>query len=85
MTALQLAWLGATFVGAALISLLLTPLIIRGASALRLYDAPDGVRDAEVLLRADALRRNAGDHHITEQHLADAIEALMTEGHGPGR
>jgi len=49
------------------------------------FQAPDGVRDAEVLLRADALRRNAGDHHITEQHLADAIEALMTEGRGPGR
>jgi len=37
-------WLGATFIGAALINLLLTPLIIRAASALRLYDAPDGVR-----------------------------------------
>lgn len=40
----MLAWLGATFAGAASISLLLTPLIIRAASALRLYDAPDGVR-----------------------------------------
>jgi UDP-GlcNAc:undecaprenyl-phosphate/decaprenyl-phosphate GlcNAc-1-phosphate transferase len=44
LSVLQLAWLGATFVGAACISLVLTPLIIRAASALRLYDAPDGVR-----------------------------------------
>jgi len=44
LSVLQLAWLGATFVGAAILSLLLTPLIIRAASALRLYDAPDGVR-----------------------------------------
>jgi len=44
LNVLQLAWLVATFVGAACISLLLTPLIIRAASALKLYDAPDGVR-----------------------------------------
>jgi len=44
LSVLQLAWLVATFAGAACISLLLTPLIIRAASALRLYDAPDGVR-----------------------------------------
>jgi UDP-GlcNAc:undecaprenyl-phosphate GlcNAc-1-phosphate transferase len=44
LSIVQLAWLGATFVGAACISLLLTPLIIRAASALKLYDAPDGVR-----------------------------------------
>jgi len=35
------------------------------------------VREAEVLLRADAIRRKAEAHHITEQHLADAIEELM--------
>ena len=41
------------------------------------FQAPEGVREADVLRRADAFRRKAGDHHITEQHLADAIEELM--------
>jgi catechol 2,3-dioxygenase-like lactoylglutathione lyase family enzyme len=44
------------------------------------FEPPDGVRAADVLQRADALRREAGDHHITERHVADAIEALMREG-----
>jgi catechol 2,3-dioxygenase-like lactoylglutathione lyase family enzyme len=43
------------------------------------FQTPEGLRDADVLMRADALRRKAGDHHITEQHLADAIEQLMGE------
>jgi hypothetical protein len=46
---------------------------------------PDGVREADVIQRADVFRREAGDHHITEQHLADAIEALMAEGGSPPR
>lgn len=49
------------------------------------FQAPEGVSEAEVLLRADVFRRETGDHHITEQHLADAIEALMAEGHTPSR
>ena len=44
------------------------------------FQTPAGMRDADVLRRADALRRKAGDHHITERHLADAIEDLMGEG-----
>jgi len=48
------------------------------------FQAPEGVREVEVLERADVLRRETGDHHITEQHLADAIEALMGE-QGPAR
>jgi catechol-2,3-dioxygenase len=48
------------------------------------FQAPEGVREVEVLERADVLRRENGDHHITEQHLADAIEALMGE-RGPAR
>jgi catechol 2,3-dioxygenase-like lactoylglutathione lyase family enzyme len=44
------------------------------------FQAPEGVRDADVLRLADACRRRAGDHHITERHLADAIEELMAEG-----
>ena len=44
------------------------------------FEAPEGVREADILHLADALRREAGDHHIAEQHLADAIEKLMAEG-----
>jgi catechol 2,3-dioxygenase-like lactoylglutathione lyase family enzyme len=43
------------------------------------FQTPDGYRDADVLQRAFELRTQAGDHHITEQHLADAIEELMAE------
>jgi catechol 2,3-dioxygenase-like lactoylglutathione lyase family enzyme len=43
------------------------------------FQTPEGMRDADVLQRADALRREAGDHHITERHLADAIEQLVEE------
>ena len=46
------------------------------------FQTPAGVRDADVLVRADAIRRKAGAHHINEQHLADAIEELMTERDG---
>ena len=49
MTLLQLAWLSAAFVAAGSLSLILTPLVIRAASALRLYDAPDGVRRLHAL------------------------------------
>jgi hypothetical protein len=43
------------------------------------FQAPEGVRDADVLRRADTFRREAGDHHITDRHVADAIEQLMAE------
>lgn len=39
-----LAWLGATFLLGTCSSLLITPLVIRAAGSLKLYDAPDGVR-----------------------------------------
>jgi glyoxalase family protein len=41
------------------------------------FETPDGFRDADVLTKAHALRVERGDHHITEEHLADAIELLM--------
>jgi UDP-GlcNAc:undecaprenyl-phosphate GlcNAc-1-phosphate transferase len=44
LTVVQFALLAAIFVAAATVSLVVTPLVIRAASALRLYDAPDGVR-----------------------------------------
>ena len=41
------------------------------------FETPEGFRDADVLTKAHRLRVERGDHHITEDHLADAIEALM--------
>ena len=41
------------------------------------FETPDGFRDADLLLTAHGLRVERGDHHITEGHLADAIELLM--------
>ena len=41
------------------------------------FETPDGFRDAEVLMKAHELRVQRGDHHIADEHLADAIEALM--------
>jgi glyoxalase family protein len=35
-----------------------------------------GVTHSEVLLEAHRLRVDAGDHHISDAHLADAIERL---------
>jgi catechol 2,3-dioxygenase-like lactoylglutathione lyase family enzyme len=40
------------------------------------FEPPDGFRAADVLMKANALRVERGDHHITDEHLADAIEAL---------
>src|SRR5262249_36026282 len=48
------------------------------------FHTPEGTREADGLVRADALRREAGDHHITERHLADAIEQLMAGDGGRG-
>jgi glyoxalase family protein len=41
------------------------------------FETPAGFRDADVLMQAHRLRVARGDHHITEVHLADAIEQLM--------
>jgi catechol 2,3-dioxygenase-like lactoylglutathione lyase family enzyme len=43
------------------------------------FEAPAGVRDVDVLMKAQAIRVGRGDHHITEEHLADAIEELLAE------
>ena len=47
------------------------------------FEAPEGIREADILRLANALRLEAGAHHITEEHLADAIERLMRERAGP--
>jgi glyoxalase family protein len=41
------------------------------------FETPEGFRDADVLSKAHRIRVERGDHHITEEHLADAIEALL--------
>lgn len=41
------------------------------------FETPEGFRDADVLMQAHRLRGERGDHHIAEEHLADAIELLM--------
>ena len=41
------------------------------------FEAPEGFRAADVLSKAYSLRLERGDHHITEEHLADAIELLL--------
>jgi glyoxalase family protein len=43
------------------------------------FETPEGFRDVDVLMKAHALRVSRGDHHITDEHLADAIELLLAE------
>ena len=42
------------------------------------FEPPVGFTHAEVLLEAHKLRVDRGDHHVAEEHLADAIETLVT-------
>jgi catechol 2,3-dioxygenase-like lactoylglutathione lyase family enzyme len=42
------------------------------------FEPPAGFGHGEVLLEAHKLRVGRGDHHIDQEHLADAIEALAT-------
>ncbi len=41
------------------------------------FEAPEGFHAADVLMKAHSLRVERGDHHIDDEHLADAIESLM--------
>lgn len=41
------------------------------------FETPEGFRAVDVLVKAYELRVERGDHHITEEHLADAIEILL--------
>ena len=41
------------------------------------FEPPVGVTHAEVLLEAHKLRVARGDHHIAQDHVADAIEELV--------
>ena len=41
------------------------------------FETPEGFRATDVLTKAFLLRVERGEHHITEEHLADAIELLL--------
>jgi glyoxalase family protein len=41
------------------------------------FEVPEGFRAVDVLMKAQLLRVERGDHHIAEEHLADAIAMLM--------
>lgn len=52
------------------------------------FEAPAGFTTVQVLMQAHRLRVERGDHHIAEEHLADAIEMLLAtrdriEHHAP--
>lgn len=42
------------------------------------FEVPEGFRAADVMMKAHRLRVERGDHHIAEEHLADAIEFLLS-------
>jgi catechol-2,3-dioxygenase len=42
------------------------------------FEPPHGHTHADVLFEAHKLRTERGDHNITQEHLADAIELLVT-------
>ena len=41
------------------------------------FEAPEGFTATDVLMNAHRLRVERGEHHITDEHVADAIEALI--------
>ena len=41
------------------------------------FEAPDGFTATDVLIKAHLLRVERAEHHITDEHVADALEALM--------
>ncbi len=44
------------------------------------FEPPEGCRHADVMIEAHRIRVARGDHHIAEEHLADAIELLVARG-----
>ncbi len=43
------------------------------------FVAPEGIRETDILRRANAIRLKLQAHHITDEHVAGAIEELMSE------
>lgn len=56
------------------------PLGLRIELASYRFDPPEGCRHADVLIEAHRIRVERGDHHIDKEHLADAIELLVSRG-----
>jgi glyoxalase family protein len=46
------------------------------------FEPPAGHTHTDVLLEAHKIRVERGDYNIAEEHLADAIEALVTRAQG---
>ncbi len=46
------------------------------------FEPPFGYAHSDVLLEAHKIRVERGDYNITEEHLADAIEVLMSRSRG---
>jgi hypothetical protein len=46
------------------------------------FEPPVGSTHADVLLEAHKLRVGRGDYNIAQEHLADAIEALVARSRG---
>jgi hypothetical protein len=46
------------------------------------FEPPVGCTHADVLLEAHGIRVERGDYNIAEEHLADAIEALVARSRG---
>jgi catechol 2,3-dioxygenase-like lactoylglutathione lyase family enzyme len=46
------------------------------------FEPPAGFTHADVLLEAHGIRVERGDYNIAEEHLADAIESLVTRSRG---
>jgi catechol 2,3-dioxygenase-like lactoylglutathione lyase family enzyme len=46
------------------------------------FEPPFGYTHADVLLEAHKIRVERGDYHIAQEHLADAIEALVRRSRG---
>ena len=42
------------------------------------FEVPEGFRAADVLMTAHRLRVERDDHHIVDEHVADAIEYLLS-------
>lgn len=42
------------------------------------FEVPEGFRATDVLMKAHRLRVERGDHHIVDEHVADAIEYLLS-------
>ena len=60
----------------------MNPIYLRDPNGLKVelacykFEVPDGFRAADVLMKAHRLRVERGDHHIGDEHVADAIELL---------